>query len=151
MQLFVLCPLLVFTMAIPKSFAVGVAAGGELNLANGILPAPIADHIFLGADVFSNYYNNGTIDYNYGAKATLGYKVMGAQIFGLYGLQHSNFNHKASANFKESSSALYGFGFGYNFPLNIGVRLNQTYFNLEQNNGQDKRFPFTDLMLVLVF
>ena len=125
------------------SMAAGVGAGIDLGL---------IDNIFVGADAFSNYYGDNIISYNYGVKGSLGYKMAGVSVYGLGGVQHVGFANNAAKNFKGNTSPLYGFGVGYNFPLiNIGVRLNKTYFNLDRNNGNTDHFGTVDLGLVLAF
>lgn len=149
---FGLCFLFCSTMASHQASAVGVAVGVERNVTEGIFAKTTPDYLFVGADVFANYYDRGTVDWNYGAKATFGYKIHNALVFGLAGVQSTEFNHGASSSFDEHTSPIYGFGIGYNFPsTNLGVRLNQTYYDLEMTNGTNEDFSFTDIMLVLVF
>ena len=140
---------------IKKSSANGVAAGIELDLLSNILTdshLPLStDHIFIGGDAFVNYYNDKIIDHAYGLRGRLGYKIFGAQIYGLGGSQHIGFNKDSMESFKHSSAPIYGYGIGYNFPLSIGVRLNRTFFNLEKTSGGKQNFAFTEVQLVLAF
>lgn len=149
---FGLCFFICSAMAAQQASAVGIAAGVEKNIVEGIFSKEKPDSLFVGGDIFANYYNRGIVDLNYGAKVTLGYKIMNAEIFGLGGVQRTDFGHASASSYKHHASAIYGYGIGYNFPsTNLGVRLNRTYYDLEMNNGTHDGFSFTDVMLVLVF
>ena len=138
-----------------KSSAQGVAAGIEFDLLSNILTnshVPLStDNIFVGADAFANYYDSKLIDYGYGFRGRLGYKIFGAQAYGIGGVGHFGFDKNNSSIFKDNTAPIYGYGIGYNFPLNIGVRLNRTFFNLEKNSGGKQNFAFTEVQVVLAF
>ena len=140
-----------------NSYAFGVNAGVQLNLVDNIftdkIKLVIEDHIFIGADVFANYYSNTeNLKYNYGYKGTLGYKISGFSIYGLGGIQYAGLRSDISKQYKEDKAPIYGVGIGYDVPiLPIGIRLNNTYFNLERNDGTKNRFNNIDLGLIVVF
>jgi hypothetical protein len=154
-KIFAITFLIVFSAGFNKSFANGVAAGIEFDLLNNVLTdshVPLAtDHIFIGGDAFATYYNDKTIDYGYGFRGRLGYKILGAQAYGIGGVGHFGFNKESSELFKSNTASIYGYGVGYNFPLGLGVRLNRTFFNLEKIDNSKKSFAFTEVQLVLVF
>lgn len=140
------------TFAVSSAHAVGIAIGAERNLSDKVFNTSMPEHIFIGGDIFTNYYDRAFIKYNYGAKVTLGYKYANAQIFGLAGVQISEFNNATSDEFDDHASPMYGFGVGYNFPsTNFGIRLNKTYYSLDRTGGGEEDISFTDLMFVLVF
>jgi len=156
-KIFVITFLIILLAGTNKSSANGVAAGIELNVVDNIFTSnkiPLAgDHIFIGGDAFANYYNDKFINYGYGFRGRLGYKILGAQAYGIGGVGHFGFdNNKSSGIFKSNTSPIYGYGVGYNFPLiQIGVRLNRTFFNLEKVVGGKQNFAFTEAQLVLAF
>lgn len=124
----------------------GVATGISIDL-------PM--NLFVEGDVFSNYYGDNEIKYNYGVKGDFGYKILGISAYALAGVQHSHFNNNQSKslnNFSNSSSPIYGVGIGYNFPiLPLGVRLENTHFTLDKVNGGKDNFGNTNLSLILIF
>jgi hypothetical protein len=123
--------------------SVGTGIGAELNL-------PL--NFFVEADGFIKYYNNHIVNYNYGLKGDIGYKFLGASVYGLGGVQHTSFSDNQSQNFKDQSSPVYGVGIGYNFPfINTGIRLENTYFSLDRKDGRSDNFNNVDLSLVIVF
>lgn len=122
---------------------VGLAAGIDLDL-----PA----NLFIEGDVFANYYGDDTINYNYGAKGDVGFKMLGISAYALGGLQHVGFANGESRNYKDDSSPIYGVGIGYNFPLiPIGVRLENTYFSLTRTNGAEDRYNNINASLIFIF
>jgi len=134
---------LIFLGQISKSYASGVQAGISLDLPN---------NLFIEGDAFSNYYDKNIIKYNYGFKGNLGYKILGASAYGLGGVQHSGFANGEGKNFKNNTSPLYGFGIGYNLPLlNMGIRLENTYFSLSRQDAGKEHFHNIDLAAVFVF
>lgn len=144
----------IFTL-VSKSSASGVAAGIEFDVLNNIITSsniPLAtDHIFVGGDAFASYYNDKSIDYGYGFRGRLGYKIFGAQAYGLAGVGHFGFDRNKPSVFKDNTAPIYGYGIGYNFPLSIGVRLNRTFFSLERVDNRKQNFAFTEVQLVLAF
>lgn len=136
--------------------AVGLSVGTQFNLISDIFVNKnlkvVKDHIFAGADAFANYYGDDIISYNYGFQGSLGYKISNASVYGLAGIQHAGFGSNQSQNFKKNSSPVYGFGVGYDFPLvNMGIRLNNTFFNLERKDGSKEDFNIVNLGLIFVF
>lgn len=136
--------------------ALGLSVGTQLELIDDIFVNKnlkvAKDHIFVGADAFANYYGDDIISYNYGFQGSLGYKIINASVYGLAGIQHAGFGSNQSQNFKKSSSPIYGFGVGYDFPLlNMGVRLNNTFFNLERKDGSKNNFSIINVGIVFLF
>ncbi len=123
--------------------AAGLQAGVDLDLPN---------HFFVGGDAFANYFNGKEINYNYGFKGNLGYKILGVSAYGLAGVQHSELAAGQGHYFKDNTSPLYGVGIGYNFPLMpLSVKLENSYFYLNKKDGDRAYFNSLALIVGLVF
>lgn len=136
---------------------VGAAAGVSLNLINNILFSGSTlvtpkDSIFIEGDAFANYYNANVINYNYGFRGNLGYKLMGFSVYGLGGVQHAGFARNQAQYYKDKTAPIYGFGVGYDFPItDFGIRANSYYFSLDKKDGTKSNFNMVDVALVFVF
>lgn len=136
------------------SMAAGVAVGSGFNLKDDIFikNSEHKDHLFIGADVFGGYYGGNTIKYNYGVRATPGYKIDNFSVYGIGGLQRAGFAKGKSDFYRTPVSPLYGFGVGYDFPKsNVGIRINSTYFKLDRKDGGADAFNMIDVGAALMF
>jgi hypothetical protein len=137
------------------AMANGAAIGIDLNIIDNVITNEsniIEDHIFIAGEGFFNYYNDDTVNYNYGVKGNLGYKILGIEAYGVLGVQNVNFSSDKLSYFKTTRSPLYGFGIGYDLPIGPKIRLETNYFTLDhRGTGNSKRFTKTGVSVVFGF
>ena len=136
------------------SMAAGVAVGSSVNLKDDLFTktSKYKDHLFIGGEIFGGYYDDNIIKYNYGIRATPGYKIDSFSVYGIGGIQRSSFANGKSSIYKRAISPLYGFGLGYDFAKsNIGIRINSAYFKLDRKDGGTDAFNMIDIGAVLFF
>jgi hypothetical protein len=138
-----------------NNYGYGTGIGIDFDIVDDIFTNELSlleDHLFVSGEVFGNYYNNDELNYNYGFKGNLGYKILGIEAYGVLGVQNASIKSRNSGYFKTSRSPVYGFGVAYNLPIGPKIKLENNYFTLDQKGeGTNKDFSNTTLSLVFMF
>ena len=156
----ILLSLIFFSLFIAnKSYAnYGAAFAIDFDVIDNVVfdeNSAIEDHIFIAAEAFATFYDDGIVNYNYGFKGNLGYKILGVELYGLGGVQNINISSQAKYvdnYFQTTRTPIYGFGVGYDIPFGPKVRFENIYFELDhRGTGQVESFDRSSINVVFGF